>query len=208
MPQMTRSLTGFLLAFLVLPLGAGPALGQSPDQSLADPATALVIVDIQDFYFPGGALPLVDPEPAAAAAARVLARFRAGDLPVVHVGHNAPRGKGFFDSVAPLPDEMLIFKDEVNAFKGTALEFWLREQRIRRVVICGMQTHMCAEAAVRAASDLGFEVILIGDACATRDLTFGDRTVPAAEVHAATLATLDRVYSTVMTADEFLAAHH
>ncbi|MGD9546438.1 MAG: cysteine hydrolase family protein [Candidatus Krumholzibacteriia bacterium] len=203
MNRTHRFRAGIALATLVLFSSVNAFSGDS----LEDPATALIIVDIQDFYFPGGALPLVDPEPAAAAAARVLDRFRDHGQPVVHVGHNAPRGKGFYDAVAPLPGEMLIFKDEVNAFKGTALEFWLREQRIRRVVICGMQTHMCAEAAVREASDLGFEVVMIADACATRDLTFGDRTVPAAAVHAATLATLDRVYATVMTADEFLAAH-
>ncbi|MFH2051505.1 MAG: cysteine hydrolase family protein [bacterium] len=203
MNRMHRLCAGITLAVLAL---FSPVNAVS-DGSLDDPATALVIVDIQDFYFPGGALPLVDPEPAATAAARVLERFRAGDLPVVHVGHNTPRGKGFHDSVAPLPGEMMIFKDEVNAFKGTALEFWLREQGVRRVVICGMQTHMCAEAAVREASDLGFEVILIADACATRDLTFGDRTVPAAEVHTATLATLDGFYAEVVTAEEFLAAY-
>lgn len=203
MNRMHRVCAGIALAVLALSSSVNAVAGGS----LKDPATALVIVDIQDFYFPGGALPLVDPEPAAAAAARVLERFRSHGQPVVHVGHNAPTGKGFSDVVAPLPGEMMIFKDEVNAFKGTALEFWLREQRIRRVVICGMQTHMCAEAAVREASDLGFEVILIADACATRDLTFGDRTVPAAAVHAATLATLDRVYAEVMTAEEFLAAH-
>ena len=62
----------------------------------------------------------------------------------------------------------------------------------KELVIVGMQTHMCLEAATRAAYDLGFKVTVVGDACATRDLTYGDRTVPAADVHASTLATLNR----------------
>ena len=48
---------------------------------------ALLIVDIQLDYFPGGAFPLVEPEAAAAAAGDVLEEFRASGEPVVHVFH-------------------------------------------------------------------------------------------------------------------------
>jgi nicotinamidase-related amidase len=61
-----------------------------------------------------------------------------------------------------------------------------------------MQTHMCVEGATRAAHDLGYDCIVVGDACATRDLEFGERMVPAADVHAATLATLDGIYAEVV----------
>ena len=54
----------------------------------SEPTTALLIIDIQDFYFPGGKVPLVEPEAAAANAARVLAAFRAEDKPVVHIRHD------------------------------------------------------------------------------------------------------------------------
>ena len=67
-----------------------------------------------------------------------------------------------------------------------------------------MQTHMCLEAATRSAHDLGFECVVIGDACATRDLKYGDRTVPAADVHASTLATLDGTYAKVVDTEIFL----
>ena len=63
---------------------------------------------------------------------------------------------------------------------------------------------MCLEAATRAAADLGFEVVVIGDACATRDLAFGDRKVAAADVQASTLATLDRTYAKVVDTETFL----
>ena len=89
-------------------------------------------------------------------------------------------------------------KDEVNAFLGTDLQARLQAAGIRRVILCGMQTHMCLEAAARAAHDLGYEVVVASDACATRDLKYGDTVVPAAQVHAATLATLDRTYARVV----------
>jgi nicotinamidase-related amidase len=68
-----------------------------------------------------------------------------------------------------------------------------------------MQTHMCVEAAVRAASDDGFEVILPYDTCATRDLSFGGVEVPARQVHTAVLAALSGTYAKVLTTDELLA---
>ena len=74
-------------------------------------------------------------------------------------------------------------KDEVSAFNGTKLLKYLKKKGIKRLVIVGMQTHMCVEGAVRAAYDLGFECILVHDACATRPLTHGGKTVKAGDVH-------------------------
>ena len=170
-----------------------------------DVPTALVIIDIQDFYFPGGALPLVEPQAASRNAGRLLARFRETGLPVVHVGHNASAGKEFHADVQPAPGEEIVFKDEVNAFAGTDLLDRLHERGIRRLVLCGMQTHMCLEGAARAAHDFGFDVVVVADACATRDLKYGSTVVPAAEVHAATLATLDRVYGRVVDTETALS---
>ncbi len=51
--------------------------------------TALVVVDVQQDYFPGGAFPLVAPEEAAQAAGRVLAAAREAGLVVVHVQHHS-----------------------------------------------------------------------------------------------------------------------
>ena len=187
-----------VLAVLLLGclLWAAAAAAQSPPADA--PPTALVIIDIQDFYFPGGALPLVGPEAAGANAGLVLARFRERGLPVFHVGHDAQAGKGFHAAVAPREGEDVLFKNEVNAFRDTDLLDRLQKRGILRVVLCGMQTHMCLEGAARAAADYGFDVVVVGDACATRDLKYGETVVPAAAVHASTLATLDRVYGRVI----------
>lgn len=152
--------------------------------------TALMIVDIQDFYFPGEGPGLVDAESASLKAKEILEIFRKKNQLVVHVRHKSDKGFAIHKNVEPLSDEKIITKEEVNSFQNTDLLEYLKTNNISRLVIIGMQTHMCLEAAVRAANDLGFECIVIHDACATRDLKFNDKIVKAEDVHISTLATL------------------
>jgi nicotinamidase-related amidase len=93
---------------------------------------ALVIVDIQRDYFPGGKMPLHEPQAAAAKAGQVLEAFRAAGDPVVHVQHLSPAGAGFLEEgsegveimapVTPQDGETLITKRAPNSFLGTELE--------------------------------------------------------------------------------------
>jgi nicotinamidase-related amidase len=189
-------------ALLVLMLLGGPLAAQEE----APGRTALVIIDIQEFYFPGGAMPLVEADLAARRAGRVLQEFRkAGDL-VVHVGHQAAQGAAFHSEVSPEPGEQIFMKNEVNAFLDTGLGAFLQKEKVTDLVLVGMQTHMCLEGAVRAASDLGFDCVVVQDACATRDLKYGNRVVAAADVHLSTLTTL-RSYAKVLDLDAWLAHH-
>ena len=139
-----------------------------------------------------------------------MERFRKLGLPVVHVQH-LPREVDLPDptgidpqyrihpNVLPEKSERVIGKHHANAFRDTELLATLRELGVSRLVVCGMQTHMCVEAAVRAAADLGFEVTVAHDACATRDLQFGGVRVPAAQVHAAALAAMSGSYGRVVS---------
>jgi nicotinamidase-related amidase len=174
---------------------------------------ALVLVDIQRDYFPGGAHPLEGPEDAAAAAGRLLQAFRAASEPVVHVRHRWDEDEATFmrpgtegieihPAVAPLEGETVIEKAHPNSFLETPLEQQLRELGADELVVCGMMTSMCVDATVRAAADLGFETTVAHDACATCDLEFGGRLVPAAQVHAAFLAALADGYAAIVATDE------
>jgi nicotinamidase-related amidase len=174
-------------------------------------ARGLVIVDIQNDYFPGGANPLEGPEAAAAQAARLLARFRESGDPLVHMQHvwDAPdaafmapgtAGVEIHESVAPRPGETVIQKRHPNSFLDTELEQRLRDAGVDRLVVCGMMTSMCVDATVRAGADLGFPVVVAHDACATMPLEFKGRTIPAADVHAAFLAALADSYAEVVGA--------
>lgn len=178
--------------------------------------TALIIVDMQNDYFPNGKMPLVGPVEASQQAAYLLDYFRRVGWPVIHIQHIAVRpGATFFlpdtpgaaihASVEPLPGEPIIQKNFPNSFRETTLLDVLHEQQVNRLVICGMQTNMCVDAITRAAADFGFECIVAADACAARNLTLDQHTVPAEQVHYAFLAALQGSYAKVLKADQILA---
>jgi nicotinamidase-related amidase len=177
--------------------------------------TALLLIDLQNDYFPGGKMELEGSIEASLQAGKLLAFFREKHLPLVHIQHLATRpGATFFvpgtegvkihQNVDPLPGEIIIQKNFPNSFRNTPLLDHLKEKQVDQVVICGMMTHMCVDATTRAAFDYGLECTVIHDACATRALTFGEQTVRAAQVHAAFLAALGFVYAKVTSAPEFL----
>ncbi|HPT22661.1 MAG TPA: cysteine hydrolase family protein [Bacteroidales bacterium] len=165
--------------------------------------TAVLVIDIQKFYFPGGSLPLVEPEKAAANAAIVIDRARKTNTPVIFIQHKTSAGMDIPDIIKPMPGETIFVKEEANSFLGTGLLDHLRKLQIDTVVICGMQTHMCVEAAVRAAHDYGFKVILVHDACATRNLSFNGREVSAADVQTAVLAAM-KSYATIVSTEKWV----
>jgi len=178
---------------------------------------ALVIVDIQNDYFPGGKMALEGSVEAAALAARLLAAFRERGLPVFHIQHVSTRpGATFFlpdtpgvaihASVAPREGEPVLRKHFPNAFRGTALEAELRKAGATQLVVAGMMTHMCIDTTVRAAFDLGFACRLAHDACATRALAFGGESVPASAVHRAFVAALHGTFATATPALEIVAS--
>lgn len=177
--------------------------------------TALIIVDIQKDYFPGGKFPLVNPLEAAKNAYMLLQCFREHGGHHVHIQHiskkpdatffiSGDRGTDIHDSVAHFEGEPIVYKHTPNSFLNTNLLDLLKSWKVERLVICGMMTHMCIDATARAASDLGFQVIVAEDACATRDLKYGDTTIPAEQVHKAFLAAL-KSYGKVMKSEEVLA---
>jgi len=176
-----------LILLLLALLFANSSLSQQKKESMK---TALLIVDIQNFYFPGEGPGLVHAEEAAMVAKELLQLFRDKQQLVVHVRHQSKKGFEIHASVSPLPAEKVITKQEVNSFYKTDLLDYLKNNEVNRLVIIGMQTHMCLEAAVRAAHDFGFECVVVQDACATKDMKFGEKTVKAEDVHTTVLATL------------------
>jgi len=188
-----------LLLFALLVSNAGMAQQKSDSVK-----TALLIVDIQNFYFPGDGPGLVHAEEAALAAKEVLSVFRKQQQLVIHVRHQSPKGFEIHRYVTPLPTEKVITKHEINSFYKTDLLEYLKSNGVTRMVIIGMQTQMCLEAATRAAHDFGFECIVVKDGCATRDLKFGDKTVKAEDVQTAVLATFtDGRYAKVIDLKDF-----
>ncbi len=167
------------------------------------PKTGLLLVDYQDFYFPGGKSALVNPEPAVGNGAFLLGAFRAQNMSIVHVRHNFEPGGNIHVSVKPLESEKVVSKDEVNAFFNSDLHYYFKSRGVDTLIVCGMQTHMCAEAAARAAHDLGYVVYFVDDACATKDLKWDEYVISAEAVHKSTLATI-RSYSKVVSTKDVI----
>jgi nicotinamidase-related amidase len=174
---------------------------------------ALLLVDIQNDYFPGGAMKLVGSPEAGVQAELLLQAFRGAEQPVVHIQHvNTRPGATFFlpgsdglrilASLASIPGEPVYQKYFPNSFRDTPLLEHLRGLGITRLVIAGMMTHMCIDSTTRAAADFGFQCLLAEDACATRDLTRHGATVPAAQVQKAFLAALDGIFAKVLSTKE------
>ncbi len=176
---------------------------------------ALILVDIQNDYFPGGRMELEGIEAAAVNAARLLEHYRSRALPIFHIRHIAARpGATFFlpdtpgseihASVMPLPGETIVVKRFPNSFRETDLLNRLQQAGVGELTICGAMSHMCIDATTRAAFDSGFTCRVAHDACATRALAFGSVTVPAAQVHASFMAALGAAYAQVLTTADVL----
>ena len=177
---------------------------------------AVVVIDLQNEYLPTGNLPLTGIEQAVANAAKVIEDARAKGLPLIHVRHEfahdempvfVPGSEGveIQAAVAPAAGEPVIVKNYPNAFRDTELKQLLDERGVKELVVVGAMSHMCVDAGVRAAADLGYSVTVVHDACATLDLEFGGVTVPAAQVHATMMAALGFAYATLESTDEYLA---
>jgi len=174
----------------------------------------LLLVDIQNDYFPGGKLELVGMEKAAQKAHLLLQKFRDERLPLFYIQHISKRpGAAFFlpgtrgveihESLAPEMGEKTIEKHFPNSFRDTPLLTYLKDRAVEEVVICGAMSHMCIDATTRAAFDFGFRCVVVQDACATRDVQFRGENVSAAQVHAAFMAALAAPYAQVIDAAEF-----
>jgi nicotinamidase-related amidase len=179
--------------------------------------TGLILVDIQNDYFPGGRMELVGISEAGQMAGELLSVFREKNWLTFHIQHLSVRkGATFFlpdtggaeihECIKPLSDEQVIQKLYPNSFRETALLEELKKNQVEQVVICGAMSHMCIDATVRAAFDLGFKCVVIQDACATRNLEFEGNTIAADQVHASFMAALGSAYAKVLTAEAFKAS--
>lgn len=176
---------------------------------------ALIIVDLQNDYFSGGRWPLIGIDAVAANAKRVLARFRDTGTLVIHIRHEfetsdapffVPGSVGAQINACVLPEkgEPVVLKHHPNAFRDTELKTLLDERDIRKLTVLGAMSYVCIDATVRAAVDLGYDVTVVYDAIATRDLEFNGTAVPARQVHAAYMAALAFAYAKVIPTGELI----
>jgi nicotinamidase-related amidase len=172
--------------------------------------TALLIIDVQNDYFPNGKMELNNSINVSINIKELLNHFRSRLMPILHIQHISIKpgatfflpdtpGVEFHDNVKPQAGEKVFVKYFPNSFRDTKLHDYLKESDISRLVIAGMMTHMCVDTTVRAAYDLGYECIIAGDCCATKSLSFYDTIISAENVQYSFLAALNGVFSQVLT---------
>ncbi|AZB16694.1 cysteine hydrolase [Chryseobacterium indologenes] len=204
-----------MLAFSLIVISILPIKGQ---QKRKMENTALLIIDIQNDYFPGGKMELKGAEQAGRNAKQILGFFRKNNLPVIHIMHvSTNEGATFFLPetsgaeinilVSPQRDEKIITKHFPNSFRETDLLQYLHSKNIQKLVITGMMTDVCVESTTRAAFDFGFSTAVIGDATATRDRELGGKIVPADDIQRSFLAgisALGNLYAEIVNTEDFL----
>ncbi|MGY0035308.1 cysteine hydrolase family protein [Pedobacter sp. NJ-S-72] len=201
-------------AACLLTISTAPAVSA---QMINHANSALIIIDIQNDYFPGGKMPLVNANEASTNAKKLIEKkSRQAGIPVIHVQHIAlQEGATFFlpdtkgaeihQDVTPLKNEKLIVKHYPNSFRETDLLEYLQRKNIKNLVFAGMMTHVCIDATVKAAKDYGFNCEVIGDATATRDLEINGQQVKAEQVQKALLAALNFYYAEISSTEVFLS---
>ncbi|TGK17813.1 cysteine hydrolase family protein [Leptospira stimsonii] len=202
--------------FLLLVWNCSPPTNLRVSAPPASGTTALLILDVQMDFFPGGKFELDGASKAASKGENVLHYFREKKLPVFHIQHVSTRkgatfffpgtpGVEFHSSHTPIAGESVIVKHTVNPFLNTNLLKELQEKNVSRLVIFGMMTHMVVDSTVRAAFDLGYkDIVVISDASATRALKFESNSITAEQIQGAFLSALGYIFAKISTASEFL----
>ena len=143
----------------------------------------------------------------------LLAAWRAAGRPIIHVRHDSVQpgsslsagspGNAFRPGFDPLPGEALVTKGVNSAFIGTDLNLRLKRLGAKHVVTFGISTDMCVSTTVRTGSNMGWDMVLVPDACDCFDLPDGQGgTVPAEEVQRAHVATLAFEFAKIMNTAE------
>ncbi len=135
---------------------------------------ALMVIDVQNEFSPGGKRPVPNHSAALAAIQRQVNRARQEGRPIAWVRHHnkpdeAPAfvpgtwGAEFSPGLEPqtgFSPEALFEKEVYGAFTGTMVEKWLQANRVQSVLIVGFFAHMCLSTSAREALSRGFHVLL------------------------------------------------
>jgi nicotinamidase-related amidase len=194
----------WILTFALFVFFSPSSAQEKGSMDLPKDKTALLIIDVQEFYFPGGQVPLNHPEKTSEKIKTLLEAFREKEMEVIHIKHNASKNAAIHPNLAPLNNEKVFTKEEANSFNGTGLKKYLEDKQMTHLIITGMQTHMCVEATTRAAYDMGFKCIVPEETATTRELKYKDHIISAEDVHFSTLSSLQYSYARVVKLKDLL----
>lgn len=177
---------------------------------------ALLVIDVQNEYFPGGALPIRHPHNHLQNILETMDAAKANDVTTVVIRHHQPDPKSpifchgsenwqLHPEVARRPHDLLVDKQLPGSFTGTGLEQYLRERGIDTVAIAGYMTQVCCDTTAREAFHRGLKVEFLRDATGTLDVENAAGKASAEELQNAILVSQQMFISEVITKDDFIA---
>lgn len=183
---------------------------------------ALVIVDVQNDYFPGGNFPTWQPIETATAISKLIKKFREEGKEVIHVQHIIKKeqekdfpffiegtpGVEFHDLVKPLPTEKIVKKNEISSFCRTDLEEYLKSKGITNLIVVGMMIHNCVNSTVYSAVEAGFPSIVVNEAVNTFDQEINGELLQAKDIKKAFLAGIQFAFSKVYNLEDVMNDKH
>ncbi len=177
---------------------------------------ALLLVDIQkgldeEAYYGGNR----NNRDAETKMKSVLEQWRILKLPIIHIQHQSlnpssplhgsKKGFELKDEVKIQASEYHFIKHENSAFINTGLDGLLKKSQIKTLVVMGLTTNHCVSSTVRMSANLGYETILIADACATFDLVDHEGVLHKSDlVHNITVGNLKDEFAQIWLTDDIL----
>lgn len=191
------------------------ALSHRGGQPLNPPRSALLVLDLQNYFLTPASHAFIPSAPAILPGIQALIQaYRRGGLPVVFTRHaNTPQDAAMMarwwrdllaldsplSQLSPLLDTTgspVLLKSQYDAFYQTGLEDLLHKADVRQLLVCGVMAHLCCETTARSAFMRGFEVFFLVDGTASYNRDF----------HQASLLNLSHGFATLLLTGEVLAA--
>ena len=146
-------------------------------------STALLVIDVQNDYFPNGHFPLWNTDKTLAQIEAAIAKANAQRIPVIHIQHIANPANGispFFNEgtegvrihpriLAAAPNAPIVVKQHADSFVNTTLEATLSALGVTELLICGMMTQNCVTHTAISKSAEKYTVSIVADCCTTVD---------------------------------------
>ena len=177
---------------------------------------ALIVIDVQNEYFAGGALPVTHPTDTLPRITAAMDAATGAGVPVITAQHTGASGGRAFapgspgwdlhPEVASRSADLSFEKRLPGSFTGTPLADWLASTKVDTLVVAGYMTQMCCDTTARQWVHLGGKVEFLSDATGTLDFTNSAGTVSAEELHRAILVTQQWRFSKVLSAADWAAS--
>lgn len=165
---------------------------------------ALLVIDLQNDYFPEGRYPLWNTEHTLINIKTVIDKAKIKNIPVIYIQHIAEDTAPFFNCgsigaeihpeiMAAAPDSEIVIKTFADSFEKTNLEALLKKHAVEELLICGMMTQNCVTHTAISTAAAKYKVSILQDCCTTVDEMIHNIALNAISIRVP-LVTVDHVF--------------